>query len=412
MFCPSCGKENPAENQFCIECGAELIDNQGGGQSADEMLSDAANKTKELAHKAAGGLKRHKKWLIPIAAVIVLVCAFIVIGGRVCDPQRVAEKYFNSMIHGDADEAYSCMHIEESQFTDKASFNAYWQDAYAPQDIYNYTVREVTPGMTTEEQRLEREYAFDYYLNGESSPYTTYVTVVNSGTKRLLFFDDYQVIPDFMVRDYTICTIHGVNVTFDGVPLEPDEDVGDSAYDYYYIPMLFRRAYDIGLENDMIATKTLTVYPDYNGEEYDCFDLEYNDTVREYLYDLAASQVSDILDAAIAHDGFPASVAAFDSVYEAYANLEDRLYDPEEGTGYTSIILTGVTDKSDTYQTYEPYGTYVCSINFDYSYSYNSMYWWTHSIETDTGERSGRATMEYSYQGDAGWLLTDMYIRY
>lgn len=411
MFCPNCGKENPAENRFCMECGTELIDNQSGSVNASDVAAAAIHSSKKLATKAVGGMKRYWKVLIPVAAVIVLVCVFAVIGSRVCDPQRVAEKYFNGMINADADKAYSCMSIEESQFTDKASFDAYWREIYAPKDVYNYTVREVSYGIDTNESRLEREYAFEYYLSGESNVYTEYVTVVNSGKKRLLFFDEYQVMPDFIVRDYTICTYHGMNVTFAGVPLEVTEE--DSTYDYYRIPMLFRRTYDIVLENDMINTAFFTVYPFDNYEEYNCFDLEYSDAIREELYELASSQVSDILHAAIAHSGFPTNISADgDSVYESYSNLESRLYDPEDQRGYTSIVLTDVYDDSDTYQYYTPDMSYVCDINFDYDYSYNSVYWWTHEIETETGESYGWATMEYYYSESEGWVLTDIYIRY
>lgn len=415
MFCPNCGKENPAENQFCMECGTELIDNQGGDRSAADAMSGAAtaalHSSKELAAKAASGMKRYKKVLIPIAAVIVLVCAFAVIGSRIYTPQRVAEKYFNSVIHADADKAYTCMNIEVSQFTDKEAFDAYWHEIYAPKDIYNYTVREMSYGADTDEPRLERKYAFDYYLNGESDAYTEYVTVVNSGKKHLLFFDDYQVIPDFIVRDFTICAAPGVQVTFAGVPLEAED--GDSYCDYYRIPMLFRRTYDIVLEGDMINTEVYTYCPSYNGEEYDCLELEYSDAIREELYELACSQVADIFDAAIAHSGFPTNISTSgDSVYEAYDNLESRLYDPEDQTGYTLIMLTDTSDDSDAYQYYMPYGNYVCSIDFNYSYSRNSIDWWTDEVKTRTGESYGRATMEYYYLEGEGWILDDMYIRY
>ena len=75
-------------------------------------------------------------------------------------------------------------------------------------------------------------------------------------------------------------------------------------------------------------------------------------------------------------------------------------------------MLTDTSDDSDAYQYYMPYGNYVCSIDFNYSYSRNSIDWWTDEVKTRTGESYGRATMEYYYLEGEGWILDDMYIRY
>lgn len=115
MFCPNCGKENPDKNQYCMECGTELIDNQNGGRSMKEVVSDvtetAGHSLKSWAPGALAAVKKHKKVLIPIAAAVVLVCAFAIIGSNVYSPERVAEKYFLGVVNADADAAYGCMSI-------------------------------------------------------------------------------------------------------------------------------------------------------------------------------------------------------------------------------------------------------------------------------------------------------------
>ena len=415
MFCPNCGKENPDKNQYCMECGTELIDNQNGGRSMKEVVSDvtetAGHSLKSWAPGALAAVKKHKKVLIPIAAAVVLVCAFAIIGSNVYSPERGAEKYFLGVVNADADAAYGCMSIEETPFTDKEAFDAYWGMTYAPQNIYNYTVSELEYGDEADGAALERTYVFDYYLNGESSARSQYVTVVNSGKKHLLFFDDYQVMPDFIARDYSISVIPGTRVTFDGVLLEGPYQDGD--YDCYTIPALFLRSYDITLVNDLASPVTDTVYPSYSGDGYSCYEMYYSDGVCQQVYDLALSQTKSIINAAIAHSGLPGDIVLTpdSDAYASYSYLESRLYDPEDQTGYTSIGMTGATDNSSS----QYFGTeyyYSCRINYDYKYSRNTIDWWTDEIETRTGESYGWATMEYYYSEDSGWMLYDFNIRY
>lgn len=149
MFCPNCGKENAAGDRFCAECGEALVDNQGGWNGIDTEKAALAAKSalKGLDGRGAqalGWLRAHKKLLILVAAAAVAVIAFAVIGNHLYNPQRVAERYFEAIVEADADSAYDCLDITESEFTGRDDFAVYWAESFTPLDIYNYEVEETT----------------------------------------------------------------------------------------------------------------------------------------------------------------------------------------------------------------------------------------------------------------------------
>lgn len=412
MFCPNCGKENAAGDRFCAECGEALVDNQGGWNGIDTEKAALAAKSalKGLDGRGAqalGWLRAHKKLLILVAAAAVAVIAFAVIGNHLYNPQRVAERYFEAIVEADADSAYDCLDITESEFTGRDDFAVYWAESFTPLDIYNYEVEETTDAY--DDDPIERTFRFRYYLHGDGDSYTRTVTVVRGSGKKFLFFNDYKVLPDFLVNDYRFITASGMSLSLDGEPLTPS--TSENGYDYYHFSTLFSRPYTFMVSHELGETEVMTVYP-YNDGYDSCSELLCSSTVREEIYTLAQEQVQSIIDASIQHSGFPADITWEGGGQDAYDYLSARLYDTEEQTGYTAMVLTDGYDNSSTYQYVSIGGcNYKCSLNFYYDYSRVVLDWWSDELETRTGSSSGHATMEYYYL-DGEWVLYGSSIRY
>lgn len=416
MYCPNCGKENPGDYRFCMDCGAELIDNQDFENESPiagfvRVLKVLVQTIKKGLGKVFGALKRHKKISLPIVAVLLIVYAISFVGNHLFTPQRVAEQYFNAVASVDANTAYDCIDTTESPFTDRDSFEKFWTNNYEVQDIYNYTVSEQqNSGYGSKQDGLDYTYTFRYYLHGDSSAKTASVTVVKDSKKKLLFFNDYKVLPDFIVNGYGILVPNGTSVTFNGVVLDTPE-INETS-DYYALPAVFAQPYDIELSSPLGGSYTETIYPS-NYDVYTCYDMQYSEEVNEQVYEMAVQQVKSIFASCMDYSDFPQEIMTDPNseVYNEYQALKERLYDPSTELGYYDIKLT--RDSNDTSTQYFSADTqdYSCRISFQYTYARNELNWWDDEMETRTGNSSGSATMNYSYE-NGQWVLYDFNIRY
>lgn len=100
MFCGKCGTQNPDHAAFCKECGAQLSQKKVPA-NANARVSSKVQPQSQRRHSAPKGRRRRDKKIGMIAvAVIVLIAAFVLFGGRNC--KSAIKQYVNAQFDVDA----------------------------------------------------------------------------------------------------------------------------------------------------------------------------------------------------------------------------------------------------------------------------------------------------------------------
>ena len=270
MFCPKCGMKNNADIKFCEACGAEMIDNQPPVQrkvSADLLMKGSGLPKKALNISRKGldlskkGLEAVKKGIpqfitklkslpkiVKMASAIALalfvaIIAFSMIGSTVTGPESVVNGYFKAKTNGDWNKVFGYLSINESEFVNKDSFNRFMENE-SKLEIVNYKISGSDSGFLT-------TYTVSYLTKGSSARQTEVVTLVKTGGKRLLFFDDYRINADGLtVSNYQIHIPQSAVAYLNDIELiqalsnEPNED-----FSTFIIPDIFPGIYSMKVEH-------------------------------------------------------------------------------------------------------------------------------------------------------------------
>ncbi len=100
MFCGKCGTQNPDYAAFCKECGAQLSQKTVPA-NANTRIPLKVKPRPQRRHSAPKGKRRQDKKIGMIAvAVIVLIAAIMLLGGRSC--KSTIKQYVNAQFDVDA----------------------------------------------------------------------------------------------------------------------------------------------------------------------------------------------------------------------------------------------------------------------------------------------------------------------
>lgn len=423
MYCPNCGKLNEEGDQYCVFCGAPLIDNQTFDQSASPTPQQILALAKGAGRKGLALVQRHKTAVIgTVAAVVVVAVAGSALSARF-SARGVAERYFKAMLNGDANAAYECLDIVASPYTALDEFSDFWEDRYTPVDLYNYSVQSAdsrTQGdafffadsgdsgsrAARQADSIEKTFNFNYYLRGSDQRYSATVTVVE-GTGEIPFIKGYKVMPDFQVTGFTITAPAGSTVTLDSHALaEPESEGG---MDVYRVPAIFNDAHVLSVETALGEPRTEVIVPSAEGVQIQ--DILYSADTRTAVYNQAVSQMSSIMASVLAYGEMPQDIALTpgSTAAQTYYQLRNDLVQPAEGTGLFQFSFTGSQDQSYTDQTFSSEETtYTCSVDFDYIYG-NIYRNWNDELVTQDGNGGSSGEFTYVYE-DGQWLLDSFWL--
>lgn len=417
MFCPNCGQENPAEDKFCMYCGAELIDNQNFPDNSTVTMKQALH---ALWDGAVGGFrkvkavcKQHPQIAIPVIGIAGCCVCLSIANATVLSGKHTATKYFLAVMNNDGPAVYNYLDLPESDFVRLSTFNEYFKTlGYKDLNIGNYQVTEARSslfGVDGEAGSITTDYNITYYLRGDNSTRTMTVRVVNI-PQALGLINYYKVISDCVATDYEINVPSGSTVTVGDITLSDPVEYADC--DSYTIPSLYCQDYDITVTHPFGAEEA-TIHPtsgsSYNNV-FNCNSLTYNTATTDALFAQALAQLNSILTSAVTRQDFPTDITCTQDadmqsdIQDTYDYLRANLYDTSSDTGYTSIQITDTTDDSDLQEFSVDEMTYQCSIDFSYNYTRRRKNW-NDEVQMQNDSSYGNATLYYTYENGA-WTLT------
>ena len=264
MFCPNCGNEVKDGDLFCGECGTRIEPikaNKQEEQPKQEQPKQEAPKQEppkqEPPKKEAPKQKterfsgRGKKIVIAeIAALVVLVAAFIYFGSRSSNPQSAANQFVKDYNNKNWSKIYDSFNYDEDTFINEEAFEKTMDQSETK------TLSAPTGGYTSNSGM----YAGQYTFLSKKGDDTMTIRVAKSAKKNFLFFDKYEVVSAFdsgmRMSTVRLFTIPGITIKVDGIAAKVPSDTSENTY---YTKM-FAGTHKITLsgDNNLFTQKTYT----------------------------------------------------------------------------------------------------------------------------------------------------------
>lgn len=299
MLCPKCGKKNDDSACTCEKCGTELKD--------------------ETKKKRYISLK--KKTIIGLLILIIIILFVVNLQlKKYTSSENVALSYFENATKGNWDKVYGYFDLPESHFVSKTMFKEVMKDTdriecsdyqikennsveTAMNDVFNNE----DEGQTTE--NISKIVTIEYVNKESSEKKAKYnVQLVKLKKKKWLFYDNWKVVPkDMVIKNYTIRTVAGVDVEFDGKELDGsykknkgEEKSKEIKNDIYIIPAIFKGKHSIAVSGKFIEPFNDEVECDqYKSKQYIYTDVEVRDNLKKEIKDNNFQIVKDIYKNAI-----------------------------------------------------------------------------------------------------------------
>ena len=355
-----------------------------------------------------------------IAVIIeacVLVAALFLLYSAVTkakSPEKVAERYFVSLVNGDYAKAFSLMNIEESSLVNRDSLGRVMSD-YDFSRVSTYTVQSHSSGSgystydgydMSQGSELGRNVTILYRNEGDESDSWFDVSVTKSGKKGGWYVSSNQLF----ANNLQLVVPSGAEVSIDGVTLEPDEggdysltDNGDGTA-AYQISRLFtgRHLVTVAADGREEAARVWEVYGD--GDYYEVTDLLYSEAAINNLQTLAAENMRRIYQGALSGQDFSELAGIFTSdqdmleiIRQAYENMREEL----EGE-YTQVNSLDFYNMQAYSQNYEARVT----LSFEYQASYTQKSW---SDELTNENIQNSDSLDFVFvQENGNWVQTSL----
>lgn len=427
MFCPECGTKNDDEAKFCENCGAKL-EEQEVVSTAQPVNNVQPVQVKKLSKKA-------KIAIIGVIAVIGAIAIFVNVVKNIFAPENIAKKYFESVANAEWEKVYGYYDLTEDEFVNKDMFKKMSKDREKI-DYSNYAVKKETlkksssilEGESSDEKDsgISKIVNIEYALKNSDSTLEYSVRLVKLSKKKLLFFDNWKVVPEDMIsKEYRISTLNDIDVYMDGKKLSEkyiskDKDVYSDEKNFvvYEIPSLFQGNHKLTFKGEYIDTYEEEI--SVNREDKDSFsytDPEIKQSLIDELEKNTEKIVEEIYSAAVDDKKFSEIKLSYD-VYKDKEKEEEiesnykKLCESIKDTSYSNSIKLSKFKKKDFEVTNEnsfiDEGSVSATIKYKLTYEGEFVKKVDDKDEKKKDEDETDGTISYKYI-DGKWVVSELY---
>lgn len=405
MYCPECGTPNPDSSEYCANCGAELVEHVGRPQqSSVESLAQYAEVVKSVDYQSyikgfLGFINKYKKIIIPVVCVIVVLCIAGKIGSNLSSPERIAEKYFESLVDSDYDKMFDYVMVSESDFIDEERFVKYMQNVnpLGNKKILNYSM-----GEPYERGEMVTYCTVSYLLEGSIYENEMQIPLMKQSKKTLLFFDTYKVgLEDILSTNFTVTAPEGLKVEIDGIEIKGQPT--DEGYAAYVVDRFFDGEYTIKITGDLIEEFTDEIYMSTNNSYY-TRELVLNQNTVTTLQNKAQEALRIIFEGVTSGKSYSLlQIPEWMSpeIGEIYERLLSNYYH-EDGTGLAGVSFADF--KVEEAPAFNTSGDTNLYLKYKSTTVMNSRSWGSDEIETSTNEKDTGSTFRFTLV-DGEWTL-------
>lgn len=404
MFCGECGFKNDADARFCAECGKPLI--------KENEKKKTTPKKKTPKEKKPMSKKKKISIIIGVIVVLILIILYI-IGNILTDPKRIAKEYFEANINYDADQLYSYLDIEKSEFTTKAVFekiiNRQKEEEKEEPEITNYKVTDTS----ISDSGLSMTVTITYTEKGKTGDSTAKILLTKDKKNKYFFFDNWKIANDTLEtkEDFELTVLKDSTITLEGIEVDQkyiDQEKSTSTMDVYVLPALFSMSYQMKIELPIgITLEDELDVNSYSNSETIHFDEDHlTEEEKKKLTDQAKKDLSTFYQGIIDQKAFADIQSQFEGEGINLDDLKEEYEDAEEKIQSSrSITLKKIDFQEAEIRNMEldenGYFTMYLSVSYEYTISYEE--------DGETKERTSSSSdgiyVSYSFVEDTYHLV-------
>lgn len=393
MFCPECGTKNLDEAKFCENCGTKLevqpvqesqveatqeVKEETSNEVQSNVQDDNVQNVTQQANTqvvqptqpipAKPLSKGVKAAIIGVVVGVIAIIAFVTVCKKKFSPENIAIGYFEDVAAANWDEVYDYYDLSEDDFVNKQMYKKSVKDKKKI-EYTNYAVKQTTQNMeeilenaskreNNNENGIYKTVNIEYAVKNSDETNSVYtVKLVKLKGKKLLFFDNWKVIPDDMLsKNYTISTLKGVDVYLDGKKLsdkylKKDKDGYDDNLAVYDIEAVFAGTHQIEFKADFIDTfKEDIIVSTGSIDTYSYTRLEIKEEFMDELKKNTEKLVDSLYQAAIEDKkltDIKLDYDLYDDNKETIEDAYDDLCENVDKTSYSSQIMLKSFEKQN-----------------------------------------------------------------
>lgn len=349
MFCPNCGKKNNEKAIFCEACGTKIEDNS----------------PKEFKPKTNQKLSKKNKKIIGIVSIlaVILISGFFIISKNY-KPSEIAKGYFEALMNNNTDKLYKYLNVKDSDLTSKKIFKAVTNSTSSKLKSYEITSEQISS------DGKRASVVFSYTLNDDLSPHVKTVYLVKDNSKKMLFFDNWNVSDtgSSLLTNYELTSFKGATIKLNGVDLTKyKQKTSSNYYDTYKISEIFKGTYsaEITLKNGLSTTEKLVI----SSYSSSINKFELDDNNKNKLKKQINTDVNKLYESAIAKKSFSDikkdfeySNSNLEKLEKAYNNFVNYIeYSNLKEYSVKSVSISNITVNTD--------GDLYVTANITYNYT-------------------------------------------
>ena len=292
-------------------------------------------------------MSKKKKISIIIGVIVVLILIILyIIGNILTDPKRIAKEYFEANINYDADQLYSYLDIEKSEFTTKAVFekiiSRQKEEEKEEPEITNYKVTDTS----TSDSGLSMTVTITYTEKGKTSDSTAKILLTKDKKNKYFFFDNWKIANDTLEtkEDFELTVLKDSTITLEGIKVDQkyiDQEKSTSTMDVYVLPALFSMPYQMKIELPIgITLEDELDVNSYSNSETIHFDEDHlTEEEKTKLTDQAKKDLSTFYQGIIDQKSFADIQSQFegeginlDDLKEEYEDAEEKIQSSRSST--------------------------------------------------------------------------------
>lgn len=433
MFCPECGTKNEDDARFCEACGTSLVEFQVQQEPAPQPPYQQAPQGQPYQQEPVPQPPyqqepqqqyqppRPPKKPVPKALIAVifecLLAAGLIVGivltlNNKFSPESVALKYWEAVMAHEWGQAYDYCEFPDNDLLTKQMYVNVSTAGNSKTPLQYKSVRvekenNWAAGDYDTNDRSAGIYVIRYMVKGSAGEETDYLTLVKTGKKKFLFWDEWKVTDsDSWSQDVHFEIPVGATLKLNGVEVT-DADVTEDAYGQYLtIPYLFTGSYQMEVEGPGMEPYRGNTYVDYYGCEDSHVSLRPSTETVKSVMAQAEADFATIMDSALAGADFSTIESLFSE--DMIAN-EGALYEYEDllkitGDGVDEGVVTLMLGPLTIYLDGEFDGDTIYLIG-EAQLSETYLQYWTDEL----GEYDGDVEFYFTYvkEGDT-WKLDNM----
>lgn len=369
MFCPECGTRNEDDARFCAACGTSLVEFQTqqtpqGQQYQQIPQGQGYQQAPQQPYQPPRPPKKPVSKAFIAVIFECLLAAGLIVGivltlNNKFSPESVALKYWKAVMAHEWGQAYDCCEFPDNGLLTKQMYVnvSAASNTGAPVQYKSARVEKESnwaAGDSDTSGRNTGSYVIRYMVKGSASEETDYLTLVKTGRKKFLLWDEWKVTPsDSWSQDVYFEIPVGATLKLNGVEVT-DADITEDAYGQYLtIPYLFTGSYQMEVEGPGMEPYRANTYVDHYGCEDNYVSLRPSRETVESVMAQAEADFKTIMDSALAGADFSTIESLFsedalneESVADDYAGL---LTLPAEGlkSGIGTLLISSMVTTLD-----------------------------------------------------------------